>query len=546
MDAKTLPGVSQMYDVFVRFSMSGKVETLHALLTCYSSRVSRIRKYGRASFQLNLWGACLLTLLLFCSLPQTLLGAVNPSPAAMISPAPGSILPGWSANFSWTAGSGVTSYALYLGTTGAGSHDLYYPAASTATSASVSGLPTTGVTIYATLFSLINGAWQSIPYTYAASATSAMATLTSPAPGSTLAGSSATFSWTVGTGVNAYALHLGTGPLTNDVYDSGVTSAKSITVTGLPMTGATIYATVYSEIDGVWFPASYTYTEAKQSATLSALSCSSVALVGAAADACKVTLTMAAPAGGLTVSLSSDSWAVVVPSAITVPANATSASFTAIVAAVATAKAVTVTAKAGSISKSISLTLEADECGLKINETSIAFGDVAVGATSTQDIVLTSIGLLPVTISSATLTGSGFTLPGTTFPVTLNPGQAMTVNIEFTPKAAGAVTGQLSIVSNSSAGATTVIQLEGTGTLYEVKLAWEAPASSSVPVAGYDVLRAQSGSSSYALLNSTPQTATTYVDSTVKAGITYDYVIESVSSSGAASPPSSAIAVTIP
>jgi fibronectin type 3 domain-containing protein len=79
-----------------------------------------------------------------------------------------------------------------------------------------------------------------------------------------------------------------------------------------------------------------------------------------------------------------------------------------------------------------------------------------------------------------------------------------------------------------------------------VKLAWEAPASSSVPVAGYDVLRAQSGGSNYALLNSTPQTATTYVDSTVKAGITYDYVIESVSSSGTVSSPSSVIAVTIP
>jgi hypothetical protein len=374
-----------------------------------------------------------------------------------------------------------------------------------------------------------------------------MATLTSPAPGSTLAGSSATFSWTAGTGATAYALHLGsTGPLTNNLYDSGVTSAKSITVTGLPTAGATIYATVYSEIDGVWFPASYTYTEAKPSATLSALSCSSVVFVGAATDACKLTLTIAAPAGGLTVSLSSDSWAVVVPPTITVPANATSASFTALVAAVETTQTVTVTANAGSISKSISLTLEADQRGLKISATSIAFGNVAVGAAVTQDIVLTSAGLLPVTITSATLTGSGFTLPGTTFPVTLNPGQAMTVNIEFTPKAAGAVTGQLSITSNSSAGSTAAIQLTGTGVLYEVNLAWEPPASSSVPVAGYDVLRAQSGSSNYALLNSTPQSATNYVDSTVKPGITYDYVIESVSSSGALSPPSSVIAVTIP
>ena len=36
------------------------------------------------------------------------------------------------------------------------------------TSATVTGLPSNGETIYATLYSLINGVWQSVQYTYTA------------------------------------------------------------------------------------------------------------------------------------------------------------------------------------------------------------------------------------------------------------------------------------------------------------------------------------------------------------------------------------------
>ena len=69
-----------------------------------------------------------------------------------------------------------------------------------------------------------------------------------------------------------------------------------------------------------------------------------------------------------------------------------------------------------------------------------------------------------MTINSATLTGTGFTMSGATFPVTLNPTQSVTLNVQFDPTAAGAVTGQLTIQSNSSTNGTAVIGLSGTGT----------------------------------------------------------------------------------
>ena len=64
----------------------------------------------------------------------------------------------------------------------------------------------------------------------------------------------------------------------------------------------------------------------------------------------KVTLSGAAPAGGLVVTLSSNSAAATVPASITVPAGATDATFQVTTAAVSTPTAVHVTANAGSAS----------------------------------------------------------------------------------------------------------------------------------------------------------------------------------------------------
>jgi hypothetical protein len=140
-------------------------------------------------------------------------------------------------------------------------------------------------------------------------------------------------------------------------------------------------------------------------------------------------------------------------------------------------------------------------------------------------------------------------MSGVTFPVTLNPTQAVTLNVQFDPAVTGLASGQLTIASNSSTNGTVVIPMSGTGEAasYSVDLGWDAPISSPDPVAGYNVYRSPSGSSTYQLLNSTVDTATTtYVDNTVQAGLNYDYIVESVDASGVESVASNMIAVTIP
>lgn len=207
-----------------------------------------------------------------------------------------------------------------------------------------------------------------------------------------------------------------------------------------------------------------TGTLTSTSPELGALGCSITSITGSGTDACTVSLTAPASSNGLTVNLSSSNPAVTVPNTVAVPANATSVGFTANVSSVTSAQAVTVTASAGSVVKTATLQLNAAILALSINATNVAFGDVPVNTPATQTIALTSTGTVPVTVTGATVTGTVFTVPGATFPVTLNPTQQTALNVQFTPATAGAANGELIITSDASANGTVAVGLTGTGT----------------------------------------------------------------------------------
>jgi hypothetical protein len=185
-------------------------------------------------------------------------------PAVLTAPSPTAKLTA-STTFTWTPGTGISHYWFNLGTAAAAANakNIYSGASTTATSVTVSGIPQYGETLYATLYSYISGVWQPIVYTYTAAGAPIAATLTTPTPSTKLTSSSVTFTWSGSEGVTYYWFNLGTASSpanAKNIYSGSPTTATSITATGLPTNGETIYATLYSYIAGVWQPTVYTYT----------------------------------------------------------------------------------------------------------------------------------------------------------------------------------------------------------------------------------------------------------------------------------------------
>jgi K+-transporting ATPase c subunit len=182
----------------------------------------------------------------------------------MVSPPPGSTINGGSATFQWTDnGAAVTNWQLQIGTTPGGAEvDDTGVVGPSITSRVVSTLPIDGSTVYARLSYLIDGVWSAADFQYVAGP--GIPELVEPVPGSVLTAADATFSWSAnGSDVDNWRLYLGTSLGGYDILDSGyLSSATSITVSGLPVNGSTIYARLWYRIDSVWQTSDYSYTAA--------------------------------------------------------------------------------------------------------------------------------------------------------------------------------------------------------------------------------------------------------------------------------------------
>jgi hypothetical protein len=188
------------------------------------------------------------------------------------SPADGSTLSGSSETFTWSdEGTAVNRWRLEVGTT-AGSSDLFVQTFDAATtSVLVSGLPTDGSTVFVTLRWRSDGTTSTASYTYTAfddggsPPPAGTPMITSPADGSTLSGSSETFTWsTEGAAVDRWRLEVGTTPGGTDLFVQGMDAAVlSTVVNGLPTDGSTVYVSLKWRIaGGPVTVASYIYTAA--------------------------------------------------------------------------------------------------------------------------------------------------------------------------------------------------------------------------------------------------------------------------------------------
>jgi phosphohistidine swiveling domain-containing protein len=181
---------------------------------------------------------------------------------------------------------------------------------------------------------------------------------------------------------------------------------------------------------------------------------------------------------------------------------------------------------------------------LTANPSSINFGNVTVGSSSSKQTTLSASGAA-VTISSDGSTSSEFAIVGLTLPVTIQAGQNLSVTVQFTPNASGNASGSVGFTSNA-VNSPTAVQVSGTGVAaqsHSVSLTWQPGDGSAV---GYNIYRSTAQAGPFTEINSALDSSTNYTDSTVVSGTTYYYVTTEVNTQGQESGYSNEVKAVIP
>ena len=183
---------------------------------------------------------------------------------------------------------------------------------------------------------------------------------------------------------------------------------------------------------------------------------------------------------------------------------------------------------------------------LNVSPTSLSFGNVTTGtSSSSQNVTVTNTGNSKVGISQIAVSGTGYSVTGGSTPVTLSPSQTLTLTTQFHPTVAGSASGSISIVSNAT-GSPAAVSLSGTGVVpvqHSVALTWGASSSS---VSGYNIYRSTVNGSSYTKVNSLLVTGLSFSDANVQSGGTYYYVTTAVDAAGNESSNSNQVSAIVP
>ena len=182
---------------------------------------------------------------------------------------------------------------------------------------------------------------------------------------------------------------------------------------------------------------------------------------------------------------------------------------------------------------------------LAVSPATLNFGNVTVGNSSSLSGTL-SASSADVTVSSAAWSGSGYSVSGISFPVSVPAGQSAQYTVTFTPPSAGTSPGNISFSSNAS-DASLKQSFSGAGTQtttpHSVALSWN-PSTSTV--AGYNLYRGAQSGGPYSRLNSSLLAGTSYNDAGVQSGGTYYYVSTAVDASNSESTFSNEATAAIP
>jgi hypothetical protein len=104
----------------------------------------------------------------------------------------------------------------------------------------------------------------------------------------------------------------------------------------------------------------------------------------------------------------------------------------------------------------------ATEGALTANPSSLDFGSVQVGSNQPLTETLTNSGGSAITVTQATLTGTGFSISGLSLPLNLAAGQSQPFTVTFAPQSVGSSNGNIAFTS-SGLNPTVNVPLSGNG-----------------------------------------------------------------------------------
>ncbi|HKM66382.1 MAG TPA: choice-of-anchor D domain-containing protein [Candidatus Acidoferrum sp.] len=145
-------------------------------------------------------------------------------------------------------------------------------------------------------------------------------------------------------------------------------------------------------------------------------------------------------------------------------------------------------ASAGSVSGSISVvstatnspaTIALSGTGVQpqisVVPSSVSFGNVTVGVTNTQTLTIRNPGTAILSVTQASLAGTGFSLSGLALPLSVAPGGSSSFTVGFAPASASSFAGSVTLISNAPSSPLAV-SVGGTGIAATLQLS-VSPAS---------------------------------------------------------------------
>jgi Abnormal spindle-like microcephaly-assoc'd, ASPM-SPD-2-Hydin len=123
---------------------------------------------------------------------------------------------------------------------------------------------------------------------------------------------------------------------------------------------------------------------------------------------------------------------------------------------------VTVVSNATNSPATISLSGIGVQPQISVIPSSVSFGNVSVGVSNTQTITIRNPGTATLSVTQASLAGTGFTSSGLTLPLSVPPGGSSVFTVGFAPASASNFSGSVALISNTP-NSPLVVPLSGTG-----------------------------------------------------------------------------------